>query len=225
MVTYHSSMTTMRSQTPLLRTDSVLHRTAEHLATHYAGIVNGETVERVVFESYTALARTAKVSTHLPSLAGRFARDRLDALAQSKGLIAKDVPEVLFVCVQNSGRSQRAAALLRQLGADQVHVRSAGSEPGSAILPIVAQVMAEDGLDLTEEFPKPLTDDVVRAADAVITMGCGDACPVYPGKRYLDWELRDPAALDIEGVRQVRDEIRAHVEALLGEILPGAPVR
>lgn len=225
MVIYHLSMTTMRSQAPLLRPDSVLHRTAEHLATHYAGIVNGETVERVVFESYTALARTAKVSTHLPGLAGRFARDRLDALAQSKGLIAKDVPEVLFVCVQNSGRSQMAAALLRQLGADQVHVRSAGSEPGSAILPIVAQVMAEDGLDLTEEFPKPLTDDVVRAADAVITMGCGDACPVYPGKRYLDWELRDPAALDIEGVRQVRDEIRAHVEALLGEILPGAPVR
>ena len=220
MVIYHLSMTTIRRQAPLLRPESVLHRTAEQLATHYAGIVNGETVERVVFESYAALARTAKVSTHLPSLAGRFARDRLDALAQSKGLIAKSVPEVLFVCVQNSGRSQMAAALLRHLGGEHVHVRSAGSEPGSAILPIVAQVMAEDGLDLTEEFPKPLTDDVVRAADAVITMGCGDACPVYPGKRYLDWELQDPGVLDLDGVRRVRDEIRVHVEALLTEILP-----
>ena len=220
MVVYYSSMTTTPGQAPLLHPDAVLHRTAEHLAIHYAGIVNEETVERVVFESYTALARTAKISTHLPSLAGRFARDRLDALAQSKGLIAKSVPEVLFVCVQNSGRSQMAAALLRQLGGQRVHVRSAGSEPGGAILPIVTQVMAEDGLDLSEEFPKPLTDDVVRAADAVITMGCGDACPVYPGKRYLDWELQDPAALDLDGVRRVRDEIRAHVEGLLTEVLP-----
>ena len=214
-------MSTGRSgQLPLERPEAVLHRSAEHLATHYAGIVNEETVERVVFESYTALGRTAKISTHLPSLAGRFARERLNALAQSKGLIAKDVPEVLFVCVQNSGRSQMAAALLRQLGGRRVHVRSAGSEPGSAILPIVSQVMAEDGLDLSEEFPKPLTDDVVRAADAVITMGCGDACPVYPGKRYLDWELQDPAELDLDGVRRVRDEIRAHVEELLEEMLP-----
>ena len=179
-------------QTPLANPTEVLHRTAEHLALHYAGIVNEETVERVVYESYTALARTAKVSTHLPSLAGRFARDRLDALAQSKGMIAKDVPEVLFVCVQNSGRSQMAAALLRQLGGPRVHVRSAGSEPGGSILPIVTQVMAELGMDLSAEFPKPLTDDVVRAADAVITMGCGDACPVYPGKRYIDWELARP---------------------------------
>ncbi|MBT2517493.1 arsenate reductase ArsC [Streptomyces sp. ISL-90] len=132
----------------------------------------------------------------------------------------KDVPEVLFVCVQNSGRSQMAAALLRQAGGDRVHVRSAGSEPSSGILPTVIEVMREQGIDLSEEFPKPLTDDVVRAADAVITMGCGDACPIYPGKRYLDWNLEDPADLDLDGVRQVRDEIRAHIDQLLTEIIP-----
>jgi protein-tyrosine-phosphatase len=198
----------------------VLHRGAERLAARYDGIFNEETVERVVFESYAALMRTAKVSVHLPSLAHRFAQDRLTALAQSKGAIPKTVPEVLFVCVQNSGRSQMAAALLRQLGGDRVHVRSAGSEPGGAILPSVVTVMAEDGLDLGEEFPKPLTDDVVRAADAVITMGCGDACPVYPGKRYLDWQLDDPAELDLDGVRRVKNDIRGRIQQLLTEITP-----
>lgn len=198
----------------------VLRRSAERLAARYEGIVNEETVERVVFESYTALMRTAKVSAHVPSLAYRFAQDRLLALAQSKGAIPKAVPEVLFVCVQNSGRSQMAAGLLRKLAGDRVHVRSAGSEPGTTILPEVVQVMAEGGVDLAEEFPKPLTDDVVRAADAVITMGCGDACPIYPGKRYLDWNLEDPADLDLDGIRRVRDDIQAHIEQLLTEILP-----
>ncbi|UIP57219.1 arsenate reductase ArsC [Agromyces marinus] len=202
---------------------AVLHRSAERLATRYEGIVNEETVERVVFESYTALMRTAKVPAHVPSLAYRFAQDRLLALAQSKGAIPKAVPEVLFVCVQNSGRSQMAAGMLRKLAGDRVHVRSAGSEPGDSIHPEVVQVMAADGIDLTEEFPKPLTDDVVRAADAVITMGCGEACPIYPGMRYLDWHLDDPAELDLDGIRRVRDEIRAHLEQLLDEILPAPP--
>ncbi|MFC9917062.1 arsenate reductase ArsC [Agromyces binzhouensis] len=213
-------MSTRGGQLTLDDPQSVLHRSAERLASHYDGIVNAETVERTVFESYTALARTAKVSVHLPSLATRFANERLTALAQAKGAIPKPVPEVLYVCVQNSGRSQMAAALTRELGAGRVHVRSAGSEPGAGILPSVVAVMAEQGIDLGEEFPKPLTDDVVRAADAVITMGCGDACPVYPGKRYLDWRLDDPAELDQDGVRRVRDEIRARVERLLGEIAP-----
>jgi len=213
-------MSTREGQLALDDPQAVLHRSAERLAAHYDGIVNAETVERMVFESYTALARTAKISVHLPSLAHRFANERLTALAQSRGAIAKTMPEVLYVCVQNSGRSQMAAALTRELGAGRVHVRSAGSEPGGGILPSVIEVMAEQGIDLGEEFPKPLTDDVVRAADAVITMGCGDACPVYPGKRYLDWRLDDPAELDLDGVRRVRDEIRAHVEELLGEIAP-----
>ncbi len=206
-------------QQALLSPDSVLHRAAERLAHQFAGMVNEETVERVVFESFAALARTAAVRTHLPSLAEKFARDRLTALAQSKGLIVKRVPEVLFVCVQNSGRSQMAAALTRQIGGDRVHVRSAGSQPGERILPEVALVLAEVDLDVTDEFPKPLTDDVVRAADAVVTMGCGDACPLYPGKRYLDWELDDPSVLDIDGIRRVRDDIRTRVERLLAELL------
>jgi protein-tyrosine-phosphatase len=213
-------VTGRRGQDALLSPDSVLHRAAERLAEQFAGLVGEETVERVVFESYTALARTATVSTHLPSLAEKFARDRLTALAQSRGSIAKPVPEVLYVCVQNSGRSQMAAALTRHLAGDRVHVRSAGSQPGRGILPSVVAVLAELGIDVTEEFPKPLTDDVVRAADAVVTMGCGDACPLYPGKRYLDWELRDPADLTLDGVRAVRDDVKARVEQLLAELVP-----
>ncbi len=212
-------MSAGRGQDPLLSVESTLHRATERLAHQFAGIVNEETVERVVFESYTALSRTAKVDTHLASLAEKFARDRLTALAQSKGLIAKPAPEVLYVCVQNSGRSQMAAALTRQIAGDRVHVRSAGSQPGVSILPSVVTVLEEIGLSVDEEFPKPLTDDVVRAADAVITMGCGDACPVYPGKRYLDWELTDPAGLDLDGVRDVRDEIRRRVESLVAELV------
>ena len=215
-------MTSRDGQLALDDPHEVLHRSAERLAARFDGIVNAETVERVVFESYAALLRTARITVHLPSLAARFANERLTALAQSKGVIPKAVPEVLFVCVQNSGRSQMAAALMRELGAGRVHVRSAGSEPGVDILPAVVSVMAESGIDLGDEFPKPLTDDVVRAADAVVTMGCGDACPVYPGKRYLDWHLEDPAELDLEGVRRVRDQIRSHVERLLAEILPAA---
>ena len=205
-------------QPELLFPGAVLHRAAEHLALQFHGTFNEETVERVVFESYTALARTAKVKNHLASLATRFARDRLVALAQAEGAIPKSVPEVLFVCVQNSGRSQMAAGLLRQLAGDRVHVRSAGSQPASGIEPAVMQVMSELDIDLNEDFPKPLTDDVVRAADVVITMGCGDACPVYPGKRYLDWELDDPALTDVDGVRTIRDDIRVHVETLIAEI-------
>lgn len=128
------------------------------------------------------------------------------------------MPTVLFVCVHNAGRSQMAAALLDHYAAGRVHVRSAGSAPASEINPAVAEVMAEVGLDLSKEFPKPLTDEVVQAADVVITMGCGDACPIYPGKRYLDWELTDPAGLSIEEVRPVRDEIDRRVRALLDEL-------
>ncbi|NYE19448.1 arsenate reductase ArsC [Microbacterium immunditiarum] len=218
-------MTERRGQDALLSADSVLHRAAERLAHQFAGMVGEETVERVVFESYAALARTAAVSTLLPSLAEKFARDRLLALAQSRGLIAKPVPEILYVCVQNSGRSQMAAALTRHLGGERVHVRSAGSQPAVGVMPEVVAVLAEIGVDVGDEFPKPLTDDVVRAADAVVTMGCGDACPLYAGKRYLDWDLDDPAELDLEGIREVCDEIRAQVEQLLSELLPQSGAR
>jgi len=131
----------------------------------------------------------------------------------------KQVPEVLFVCVHNAGRSQMAAALLDHRAQGRVHVRSAGSEPADRINPAVVEAMSEVGLDVGKEFPKPLTDEVVRAADVVITMGCGDACPVYLGKRYLDWELEDPAGKSIDDVRPIRDDIDRRVQALLAELI------
>lgn len=128
-------------------------------------------------------------------------------------------PEVLFVCVHNAGRSQMAAGLLNHRAEGKVRVRSAGSDPAETINPAVVEAMAELGIDLSEEVPKPITDEAVRAADAVITMGCGDACPVYPDKRYLDWDLPDPAGQDLETVRAIRDELDTRVQALLAELL------
>jgi arsenate reductase (thioredoxin) len=130
------------------------------------------------------------------------------------------VPEVLFVCVHNAGRSQMAAGLVRLRSGGRVAVRSAGSDPGEVINPAVVEAMAEVGVDLSDAFPKALTDEAVRAADVVITMGCGDACPVYPGKRYEDWTLDDPAGQDLETVRRIRDEIDARVRAIVGELVP-----
>jgi arsenate reductase len=142
------------------------------------------------------------------------------ALAQAVGAIIKDVPEVLFVCVHNAGRSQMAAALLDHHAKGRVHVRSAGSDPGDKINPAAVAAMDEWGIDLSREFPKPLTDEFVQAADVVITMGCGDACPIYPGKRYEDWELDDPAGQPVEVVRRIRDDIDARVQRLLAELVP-----
>ena len=130
------------------------------------------------------------------------------------------VPEVLFVCVHNAGRSQMAAALLAHQARGRVVVRSAGSAPADSINPAVVQVMEELGLDLTQEFPKPLTTEAVQASDVVITMGCGDACPIFPGKRYLDWQLEDPAGQGVDAVRPIRDEIDRRVQALLAELVP-----
>jgi arsenate reductase len=132
----------------------------------------------------------------------------------------KEVPEVLFVCVHNAGRSQMAAALLTHLAEGRVAVRSAGSAPAETVNPAVVQALDEIGIDIRKEIPKLLTDEAVRSSDVVVTMGCGDACPVYPGKRYLDWKLDDPAGQGIEAVRPIRDEIKVRVEKLLGELLP-----
>ncbi len=195
--------------------EEYLKRLADDLARKFAGIFGPETVERYVLESYTALLRTATVKAHLTSNTIRFATDRLTALAQAKGAIGSPVPEVLFVCEQNAGRSQMAAVLTNALSGGAVHVRSAGSAPAHQLNPAVVQVMIELGLDLSEAFPKPLTDDVVQAADVVITMGCGDACPIYPGKRYQDWALADPASLPLEHVRVVRDQIISKVTEML----------
>jgi len=213
-----------RRGTPsLLMPEAVLSRAAQELSGRFSGVFSPETVERYVFESYTALRRTAKVTNHLPALARGFATERLTALAQAKGAIVKDVPEVLFVCVHNAGRSQMAAALLAHHAAGRVHVRSAGSAPVDTISPVVVHAMAEIGLDLGHEFPKPLTDDVVAAADCVVSMGCGDACPVYPGKRYLDWALVDPHGQDLPTVRGIRDDLDQRVRDLLAELTTPAP--
>jgi protein-tyrosine-phosphatase len=162
------------------------------------------------------------VKAFVPVMVERFARERLRALAQAEGAVAKDKPEVLFVCTHNAGRSQMAMALMDSKAGGRVHVRSAGSTPAEEINPAAVEAMAEVGLDLTKEFPKPLTDEVVRAADVVITMGCGDACPIYPGKRYLDWDLDDPAGKSVEGVRPIRDELARRVTGLLAELTGNA---
>lgn len=143
------------------------------------------------------------------------------ALAQMRHEVPKDVPEVLFVCVHNAGRSQMAAGLMKSLAADRVHVRTAGSEPDDQLNPAVVEAMAEVGVDRSEEFPKPLTDEFVEAADVVITMGCGDACPIHAGKRYEDWGLEDPSGKDLETVRAIRDQVEQRVRALIEQLDPG----
>jgi arsenate reductase (thioredoxin) len=194
-----------------------VERGKESLVEEFQGIFSAETIDRYVSESLAALSG-ARFHDFVPLFVHRFARERLRAMAQVEGKIAKEVPEVLFVCVHNAGRSQMAAGLLDKLADGRVHVRTAGSDPADQINPAVVEAMSEVGVDLSKEFPKPLTDEVVRAADAVITMGCGDACPIYPGKRYEDWELEDPDGKDLETVRRIRDEIAARVGALLAEL-------
>ncbi len=195
-----------------------LNRVVASLAEKYTGVFATETIERVVFESYASLLRAGTKPTSVTVFAEKFSKDRLRALATAKGTSKKDKPEVLFVCVQNAGRSQMAMALMASLSNGAINVRSAGSMPASEVSEKTIAVMSEIGLDLSDAFPKPLTDDVVQAADVVITMGCGDACPFFPGKTYLDWPLSDPAGKGVEEVRPIRDEIRAKVEALIAEI-------
>jgi arsenate reductase (thioredoxin) len=194
-----------------------VRRLTEGLVDEFAGTFSPETIERYISESVELLGES-KINVFVPVLAHRFARERLKALAQADELILKEHPEVLFVCVQNAGRSQMAAGLVRLRSGGRIHVRSAGSDPAEDLNPAVVQALSEVGVDMSEEFPKPLTDEVVRAADVVVTMGCGDACPIYPGKRYEDWDLEDPAGKDLEAVRRIRDEIDARVRALVDDL-------
>jgi protein-tyrosine-phosphatase len=209
-----------------------LKRLSHELTSRFDGVFAGETVERYVLESYTALLRTSTVKAHLTSRTAHFTGERLTALAQAKGAVASTIPEVLFVCVQNAGRSQMAAVFANVLSGGAVHVRSAGSMPRAELNPSVVLAMTELGLSMEESFPKPLTDDVVQAADVVVTMGCGDACPIYPGKRYVDWNLVDPGELPLNDVRRIRDQIRDKVTTMLAGLgvdavalpaLPNAP--
>ena len=209
-----SAMTTMAAAADI-GLPHVIQQIANRLAYRFSSYFSKETVQRYVAESYALLQERAKVTRHLPSLTSRFATDRLSALATSQGLHLSGTPEVLFVCVQNAGRSQMAAGLLRQLAGPRVHVRTAGSQPAPVVDDMVVTVLDEIGVPTLAEFPKPLTDEVVQAADIVITMGCGDACPIYPGRRYMDWPIADPAGRSIEEVRIIRDEIQERVESLL----------
>lgn len=195
----------------------LVRRVVSHLEPEFAGTFGPETIERFVVDSLDKLLPTAKVATFLPVLAEKFAKERLVALAKVEGALTT-TPSVLFLCVHNAGRSQMAAGWLRHLGGDRVTVYSGGSEPASEINPAAVDAMREVGIDITEEFPKPWTDEVVRAADVVVTMGCGDACPLYPGTRYEDWELADPAGRDLAAVREIRDDIRTRVEALMASL-------
>jgi arsenate reductase len=200
-------------------TEHHLRQAADRLSEEFAGIFSQETITRYMIES-TDLLGDAQISVYVPVLAHRFARERLKALAQAEGIVDKEQPEVLFVCVQNAGRSQMAAGLLKLRSEGRINVRSAGSTPGEEINPNAVLALEELGVDMGEAFPKPLTDEVVRAADVVITMGCGDACPIYPGKKYEDWVLDDPAEQDLETVRRIRDEIDERVQKLIEELLP-----
>lgn len=200
----------------------VAERIAQTLAYRFSSHFSPETVTKYVAESYALLSERAHIERFLPSLTTRFATDRLNALATAEGLVLRGTPEVLFVCVQNAGRSQMAAAILRYLVGDKVNVRTAGSVPAPAVHPIVMDALDEIGIPLAAEFPKPLTDEVVQAADYVVTMGCGDACPIYPGRRYMDWPIEDPVGLPIEQVRRVRDDIYARVQSLVDGMAPYA---
>src|ERR671915_70598 len=207
----------MRSLQDYGNPEELVESICSQLAKEFSGTFSAETVKRFVSDSFDGLSH-ARVQAFVPLFIHRFAKERLRAAGQAEGVIVKEVPEVLFVCVHNAGRSQMAAALLDRAAEGRVHVRSAGSAPANEIHAGVREAMAEIGVDMSQEFPKPLTDEVVRAADVVITMGCGDACPVYPGKKYEDWEVEDPAEADLDGVRRIRDDIAERVRRLLAEV-------
>lgn len=195
-----------------------LKRSATRLADEFAGTFNTATIERFLMSSYDQFAGRATMLNFIPLLAERFARQRLQAAAKVEGHGDGGKPIVLFLCVHNAGRSQMALGFFNHHAGGAAIAWSGGTEPGDEVNGAAVAAMAERGIDIAQEFPKPWTDEIVQAADVVVTMGCGDACPYYPGKRYEDWELEDPAGLDVASVRPIRDEIERRVLALLGEL-------
>ncbi|MFI6928619.1 arsenate reductase ArsC [Nonomuraea spiralis] len=191
---------------------------ARTLATEFAGTFGTETIERFLHTSYDQFAGRAVIANYLPLLAERFARQRLRALARVEGKDDAGVPIVLFLCVHNAGRSQMALGFFADLAGQRALGWSGGTEPGELINAAVVEVMHERGIDITGEFPKPWTSEIVQAADVVVTMGCGDACPVYPGKRYLNWDLDDPDGKTVEQIRPIRDDIERRVRTLLADL-------
>jgi protein-tyrosine-phosphatase len=195
-----------------------LRSAATRLAEQFTGIFGTETIERFLHTSFDQFADRASVPTFLPLMAERFARQRLRALAKVDGLHDDGKPTVLFLCTHNAGRSQMALGFFTHLATDAAVAWSGGSEPGTEVNPAAVAAMRERGIDIAGEFPKPWTEETVRAADVVITMGCGDACPIFPGKRYEEWDLDDPAGQDIAAVRPIRDEIERRVRVLLDQL-------
>jgi protein-tyrosine-phosphatase len=195
-----------------------LRQSATALQRRWSGQMNVETIERFMAESLDIILPRARLRTWVPVLVERLTNDRLRALVRLEGDRTDLAPSVLFLCVHNAGRSQMAAGWMRRLAGDQVDVFSGGSEPAGEINQAAVASMAEVGIDISDQLPQPWADEVVRAADVIVTMGCGDACPVYPGKRYLDWELDDPAGKPLEEVRPIRDEIERRVRGLLAEL-------
>jgi arsenate reductase len=194
-----------------------LRTATTRLQTEFDGTISTDTIEQFLHSSYDQFASHSTIPNFLPLLAERFARQRLHALARIEG-DHDGKPTVLFLCVHNAGRSQMAMGFFQHFAGDHALAWSGGSEPGHEINPSAIEAMHERGMDIATEFPKPWTDEIVRAADVVITMGCGDACPIFPGKRYLNWELDDPAGKNVEDVRPVRDEIERRVRGLLDEL-------
>jgi arsenate reductase (thioredoxin) len=191
----------------------------DDLVYSYEGVFDLDEITEVVGDARRVLESGATITQFLPVLVAKQAREQLMAKAQVEGRRAKTVPELLFVCVHNAGRSQMAAALAEHLSAHRVHVRSAGSQPAGTINPVVVEVLRERGIGLTTAYPKPLTDSVLKAADVIVTMGCGDTCPYFPGKRYEDWDVADPAGQPIQVVREIRDDIQARITTLLRGLL------
>jgi arsenate reductase len=195
-----------------------IHRSAAALERRWKGKINVETIERFMTESLDLILPSAHVTTWIPILVERLTDDRLRALMRLDSPPTDLNPSVLFLCVHNAGRSQMAAGFMRALAGGKVDVFSGGSQPAAEVNQAVVAAMAEKGIDISGELPQPWADEIVRAADAIVVMGCGDACPVYPGKRYLDWELDDPAGKSVEDVRPIRDEIERRVRGLLSEL-------
>jgi protein-tyrosine-phosphatase len=195
-----------------------LRTAATHLVGEFAGTYASETIDLFLHTSYDQFATRAVVPNFLPLLAERFARQRLHALARVEGHHRDGKPVVLFLCTHNAGRSQMALGFFTHLAGDAAIGWSGGSEPGIEINPSALAAMAERHIDITGEYPKPWADEIVRAADVVVTMGCGDACPIFPGKRYENWDLDDPAGLGLVEVRPIRDELERRVRGLLAEL-------
>ena len=198
-----------------------VRKSATILQRRWEGRMNVETIERFLVESMDLL-KSSKVLTWTPVIAERLTNDRLRALVRLEAKPSDLNPSVLFLCVHNAGRSQMAAGFMRRIAGDQVDVFSGGSEPAASVNQAVVAAMAEKNINIADELPQPWADEIVRAADVIVTMGCGDACPVYPGKRYVDWELDDPSGKTVDEVRPIRDEIERRVRALLKELVPGA---